>query len=91
VYVNDIITGIAQSVWRRATCWAARVQFPAVKDFSLLHSVQPDPGAHPATYQLVPGALSPGVKQPGHESAYSLQSSAEFKKGGAIPSLPNTS
>jgi hypothetical protein len=30
--------GIAQSVYRRATGWTARVRFPAVQDFSLLSS-----------------------------------------------------
>jgi hypothetical protein len=30
-----------------ATEWTARVRFPAVHDFSLLHSVQTDSRAHP--------------------------------------------
>jgi hypothetical protein len=29
--------------------WMGRVRFPAVQDFSLLHSVQTDSGAHPAS------------------------------------------
>jgi hypothetical protein len=37
--------GIAQSVERRK----ARVRFPAVYDFSLLHNIETDCGAHPAS------------------------------------------
>jgi hypothetical protein len=37
-----------------------------------------------------PGALSPGLKQPGCR-AYSPLSSAEVKNGGAIPLLPHMS
>jgi hypothetical protein len=33
-----------------ATGWKSRIQFPAVQDFSLFHSVQTDTGAHPASY-----------------------------------------
>jgi hypothetical protein len=36
----------------------------------------------------VPGALSPGVKQQGHEADHSPPSNAEVKNGGAIPPLP---
>jgi hypothetical protein len=43
------------------------------------------------TIQWVPGALSPGVKQQGHEADHSPPSSAEVKNGGAIPSLPHAS
>jgi hypothetical protein len=35
--------------------WATQVRFPAVKDFSLLHSVQTDSGAHPASYSMGTG------------------------------------
>jgi hypothetical protein len=35
--------------------------------------------------QWVPGALSPGVKQPGREPGHSLPSSGEVENGGAIP------
>jgi hypothetical protein len=40
--------GITQSVWRRATGWTDRARLPAGQDFSFLHSVQTDSGAHPA-------------------------------------------
>jgi hypothetical protein len=38
--------------------------------------------------QLLPGALSPGVKQPGHVDEHSPPSSAEVENVGAIPPLP---
>jgi hypothetical protein len=38
--------------------------------------------------QWVLGALSPGVKQLGHEAAHSPPCSAKVKKGGAILPLP---
>jgi hypothetical protein len=41
--------------------------------------------------QWVPGALSLGVKRQGRETDLSLPSSAEDKKGGAIPPLPHMS
>jgi hypothetical protein len=41
--------------------------------------------------QPVPGAHSPGVKQPGHEADHSPPFSAEVKNGGAIPPLHDTS
>jgi hypothetical protein len=40
--------------------------------------------------QWVPGALSLGVKRPGHEADDSFPSSAEVKMRGAIRPLPNT-
>jgi hypothetical protein len=51
-----------------ATGWTAGVRFPAgLRDFSLLHSVQPGSGAHPTSYTPAVGAggaLYPGVKPP---------------------------
>jgi hypothetical protein len=42
---------IAQSVQRRAMGWTAGIRFQArSRDFSLLHSVQTDFGAHQASY-----------------------------------------
>jgi hypothetical protein len=40
---------------------------------------------------MVTGAVSPGIKQPGREANRSPPSNAEFKNGGAIPSLTHTS
>jgi hypothetical protein len=37
-------------------------------------------GAHPASYPMVPGALSPGLKQQGREADHSPPTSAEVKK-----------
>jgi hypothetical protein len=67
-----------------------RVQFPAVQDFSLLHSVQADFGTHPPL-QWVTGPLSPGVNRQKREFNQSPPSSAEVKNGGAIPPLPRMS
>jgi hypothetical protein len=41
--------------------------------------------------QWVPGALSPGVKRQEREADHLPPSSAEVKKGGAIPPLPHIS
>jgi hypothetical protein len=43
------------------------------QNFSPLHIIQTDPGAHP------PGAFSPGIKSPGHEADHSPATSAEVK------------
>jgi hypothetical protein len=63
--------------------------FPTLQDFSLLHSVQTDSGAHPVSYLIGTGALSPGIKWLGREADHSPPS-AEVKNGGAIPPLPDT-
>jgi hypothetical protein len=39
--------------------------------------------------QLMPWAVSPGVGRPGRETEHSPPSSAGFKNGGGIPSLPH--
>jgi hypothetical protein len=66
-----------------------RVRYPAVQDFSILHSVQTDSGTHPVFYlQWVSGALSLGVKSPGRGAGHSSLSGAEDKKGGAMSLLP---
>jgi hypothetical protein len=41
-------------------------------------------GAHPASYRVGSGALSPGVKGSRREADHSPASSAEVKNGGAI-------
>jgi hypothetical protein len=56
--------GIAQSVYQRDTGWTAWVQFPAVQDFSLLHS-KIDSGAHPDSYLKGTGGSFPGGKAAG--------------------------
>jgi hypothetical protein len=52
--------------------------------FSLLHSLHTGCEAHPASYPMGTGALSPGEKRPGREVDLSYSSSAEVKNGGAI-------
>jgi hypothetical protein len=62
------------------------------RDFSLLHSVQTDYGAHSTSYAMgTGGGLSPGVKRISHEAHHSPPSSAEVKNRGAIPPLSHTS
>jgi hypothetical protein len=68
------------------------VRFPVwARDIPLLHNVQFDFGAHPATYPTVLGALSPGVKRPRREADHSPAPSTEVKDCGAVLPLPNTS
>jgi hypothetical protein len=70
----------------------ARVRFPAVQDFSPLHSVQTDSGAHPASYPMRTADSFPGGKEAGGcEADQSPPSIAQIKKGGAIPPLPHIS
>jgi hypothetical protein len=45
-------SSVRQSVYRRAMGWTARVRFPAVQGFFLLHSVQTGYGAHPVPYPM---------------------------------------
>jgi hypothetical protein len=72
---------IAQLVQQRATSWTARVRFPEVQDFSLLHSLQTDSGAHPASCPVGTWDLFPrGVKRQGREADQLPPSSAEVKK-----------
>jgi hypothetical protein len=57
-----------------------------VRYFSLLHNVQTESGAHPASYPV-----SSLGKTAGDEADYSPPSSSEDKNGGALPPLPTTS
>jgi hypothetical protein len=54
------------------------------KKFSLLHVVQTGSENHLASYPMGPGALSPGVKRPGHEAYNSPPISTEVKKSVSI-------
>jgi hypothetical protein len=57
------------------------VRFPVrTGNFSLRHHIQTGSGAHPASYEWVPGVLSLGVKRPGREANQSPPSSAEVKE-----------
>jgi hypothetical protein len=53
------------------TDWTARVRFPAVQNFSLLHIVKTDPGAHPASCSMGTDGSSLGVKRQGREADHS--------------------
>jgi hypothetical protein len=68
-----------------------RLRFPAVQNFSFLHSIHADSLAHSASTEYVPGASSPEIKRPGREADHSLLLSAEVKNGGAILPLPHMS
>jgi hypothetical protein len=70
---------------RRATGWKTVVQFPAVQDFSLLHSVQTDSGIHSTWGDFL------GGKSAGREADQSSPSSEEVKNGGVRPQLPHMS
>jgi hypothetical protein len=60
-YKNQLITGIAQSVERRATVWKAGVRFPEEASFFLIHSVQIGSGEHPASYPVAKGDEAAGT------------------------------
>jgi hypothetical protein len=61
---------------------------PAIQDFTLLHSVQTDSGAHPASYRNVGREL---LLQGSKAADHSPPTSTEVKKSGAIPPLPHMS
>jgi hypothetical protein len=72
--------------------WGSRVRFPAgAGNFSLYHRVQNNSGPTQPPIQWVPGALSLGVKRPGHEADHLPPSSAEAKNAWSYTSTPNTS
>jgi hypothetical protein len=50
-------------------------------------SFQTGSEAHPASYPVGTGAISPGVKRQGRESDHSLPANAEVKNCGNIPQL----
>jgi hypothetical protein len=81
IYVSRWIVTIFTSArhcylfWaRRSTIYKIRhltYLFPAVEDFSLLHSVQTDSGPTKPPIQLVQGVLSLGVKRYGRKADHS--------------------
>jgi hypothetical protein len=90
------ITGtliIAQSVYQWAASWTAGDRFLAgARNFSLLHNVHTESGAHSVSYPLSTGTLSLCINRPGRENYHSPPSSAELKNGEAMPPFhPHTS
>jgi hypothetical protein len=61
------------------------------KIFLFSTASRPTLGPTQPSIPLVPRALSPGVKQQEREADHSPPSSAEVKKGGAIPVFPHMS
>jgi hypothetical protein len=55
------LLNVSQSVKRRAMDWTARIRFPVVKDFSVLHSVQTGSVAHPVSYPVGTKRKTAGV------------------------------
>jgi hypothetical protein len=60
------------------------------RSLSPLHSVLMGSETSPASYSVVPGAVSPELKLPGRETNCLPPSTAEIKNGGAILPLPHT-
>jgi len=56
--------------------------------FSLRHRIQAGSGAHLASFPRGTGALSPGVKRPGHEANNSPSPSAEVKNAWSYAFTP---
>jgi hypothetical protein len=59
-----------------------------IKDFLFCTSSRPSVGPTQPPIQWVPGALSPGLKQPGREADHSPPASAEVKKMLVYTSTP---
>jgi hypothetical protein len=73
--------GIAQTVYWQVTGWVVWVRFPAVQDFSILHSIQTGSGAQPASYPMGSRGSFPRVKWQGCEADHSPPFSAKVKNG----------
>lgn len=59
----------------------AVVRFPIwERDFPVLRSLEAEPGAHPASYPVVPGVQRPEREAP---------CIAQIENGGGMPSLPH--
>jgi hypothetical protein len=87
--VEQLMSGQLEMIWKLGSG-----SFPGNTRFFLLFTkfkliVSLGPTQSPI--QWVPWALSLGVKRQGREADHSPPSSAEVKKGGAIPSLPHMS
>jgi hypothetical protein len=75
-----------------AMCWTTGVQLPEEeRDFSPFRNLKIRSAAHPASYTMGTGAISPVIKRLGSEADHSTPPSTEVKNCGAIPPLPQTS
>jgi hypothetical protein len=79
-----------QSIYRQAKGWKSGVRFTRTRGFSQLTASKPALGPTQTPIQWAQGALSPGVKLPGHEAHHSPSTSADIKNGGALPALTYT-
>jgi hypothetical protein len=61
------------------------------KIFLFSTAFRPTLGPTQPPIQRLPGAFSLGIKRQGREADHSPPTSAEIRKGGAIPPLPHTS
>jgi hypothetical protein len=74
--------GIATGYWLDGP-----ISIPGLQDSSPLHSLQTGSGAHLDSYAIGSGGDFTGVERKGSEADHSPLSTAEVKKGGAIPPL----
>jgi hypothetical protein len=66
--LSSVLPSYVTITW--ATGLTARIRFPTVHDFSLLHSVQTGPGVHPAFYPMGTGGSFPGPWSSTSTSSY---------------------
>jgi hypothetical protein len=85
MYDPGCAVGIAATGW---TTEGSVLESRWGQEFSFLHVVQAGSGAHPASYPMGTGALSPGVKRSGREADHSTPTSAEVKKTWVYTSTP---
>jgi hypothetical protein len=77
----DVITSDILTLIKVMDDRGSRVRFPSeAGNFSIHHRVQNGLGPTQLAIQLVPGALSLGVKRPGREADHSPPSSAEVEE-----------
>jgi hypothetical protein len=69
----------------------ARLRILTREYIYVLHSVQTESGAHPASYSMGTWGNFLGMKRLGLEADHSLPFNAEVKNGGAIPPLSHMS
>jgi len=73
-------------------CWTVGVQFLAGAGmFSFCDCIQTSSGAHPVSYEWVPGALSFRIKCPGMMLITHFLLMPRLGMHGAMPSLPHMS